>query len=186
MARSVTAKSRAAKISLRSLSDADIAEVHRQQNERCPEELADFLDMEPPYLPLTLEKVKSTVSEYNRKERTYLVGAFDGDRRLVGLVFYGSEFDATWPWLSVLVFPELRRKGFGRAMAASLLDKAFDQTHAHSACCHVPGWSAAGLALAVKVGFKAAGQGRRSFVVDGKFVDGHFFDILRSEHKGAP
>jgi RimJ/RimL family protein N-acetyltransferase len=173
------------KVDLRSLSDADVAEIHRQQNAACAAELSDFLDVEPPYLPLTLEKVRTTVAEFNRKERTYLAGAFDGAGRLVGLAFYGAEFDATWPWLSVLVFPEHRRKGYGMALAAALLDKAFNQTHAHSACCHVPGWSAAGLELAKKAGFRTAGKGRRSYVVEGKFVDGHFFDMLRSEYRGA-
>jgi RimJ/RimL family protein N-acetyltransferase len=172
-------------VELRSLSDADVAEVHRQQNVHCAMELADFLDVEPPYLPLTLEKVKGTVAEYNRKDRTYLVGAHSGDGHLVGLAFYGAEFDATWPWLSVLVFPEHRLKGYGRAIAAALTDKAFNQTHAHSACCHVPGWSAAGMAFAGKVGFRPAGRGRNSYLIDGKFVDGFYFDMLRSEFRGS-
>jgi RimJ/RimL family protein N-acetyltransferase len=179
------AKQPAGRVELRSMGDAEIAEVHRQQNARCQAELADFLDVEPPYLPMPLEKVRNTVSEYNRKERTYLVGAFDGGGRMVGLAFYGAEFDATWPWLSVLVFPEHRRKGHGRAIAAALLDRAFNQTHAHSACCHVPGWSDAGLAFAEAMGFRPAGRGRRSYVLGGRFVDGHFFDVLRCEYEGV-
>ena len=65
-----------------------------------------------------------------------------------------------------------------------MMAKAFGQTHAHSACCHVPGWSEAGLAFAPKVGFRAAGRSRRSYFMDGKFVDGFFFDMLRSEYNG--
>jgi RimJ/RimL family protein N-acetyltransferase len=172
-------------IELRSLCEQEIVEIHRQQNSHCPAELADFLDVDPPYLPLTLEKVKNTVAEYNRKERTYLSGLFTHDGHLVGLAFYGAEFDAAWPWLSVLIFPEHRRKGFGRAAADELLEKAFGQTHAHSACCHIPGWSEAGLAFAPKVGFKPAGRGRRSYLMDGKFVDGFYFDMLRSERAGG-
>jgi RimJ/RimL family protein N-acetyltransferase len=173
------------RIELRSLSDVDVAEVHRQQNSCCPAELADFFDAEPPYLPLPLEKFKSAVAEYNRKDRTYLVGVFTHDGHLAGLAMYGAEFDATWPWLSVLIFPEHRRKGFGGAAAEGLIAKAFGQTNAHSLCSHVPGWSEAGLAFAPKVGLKPAGRSRRSYVVDGKFVDGFFFDMLRSEYKGT-
>jgi RimJ/RimL family protein N-acetyltransferase len=172
------------RIEFRSLGEQEIAEVHRQQNSCCPAELADFFDVEPPYLPLALEKFKSAIAEYNRKERTYLVGIFTHDGRIVGLAMYGAEFDAAWPWVSVIIFPEHRRKGFGRAAAEELMETAFGQTQAHSACCHVPGWSEAGLAFAPKVGFKPAGRSRRSYIVDGKFVDGFFFDILRSEYGG--
>ena len=169
-------------IEFRSLGEQEIQLVHRYQNLSCTMELSDMLDFEPPYLPLPIEKVKAKLEEMSKKDRTYLFGVWSKDNQFVGLGLFSAEFDPWSPWMGVFMWPEHRRKGYGSAAAAKLLERAFGDTVAHVVSSYAPGWNESAQRFAESVGFKRAGGRRRSYFIDGKYYDGVFYDVLRKEH----
>lgn len=169
-------------IKMRSIEDRELAQIYEYQNGACKEEIADLIDHEPVWAAMTLEQVKTKIAEMIKRDRTTLSALYSQERKFVGLAFFTSNWDTRSPHIHVLIWPKYRRKGYGKAAAIHMLDNAFGKGPAHTVGGFTADWNVAGIALAHALGFNKTGVMRRLEIRDGKFYDGIFFGILRSEY----
>lgn len=168
------------RIELRSIEDEQVAVIRTYQNGECKEQISGMLDFDPLWAPMSDEQVKAKLDERRKEDRTALFGIWSEDEFL-GLGHFSADWDTLCPNIHVLIWPEHRRKGYGTEAVTLLLDSCFNHYWAHVVGCGVPDFDEVGLAFAEKLGFKRQGVRRRSGVVDGRFFDSVFLDILRDE-----
>ena len=169
-------------VELKSIEDAQLTEIHKIQNSDACLELSEFLDLESPWIPLTISQLKSKIEEMQKEERKSLFGIWSRGNEFLGLVSYDTSWDTWAPFFSVFIWPQHRRKGWGSAAAKMILEGTFEQSIAHAVGSYVSEWNTVGLAFAESLGFKKAGIKRRAGVLEGRFYDGMFIDMLRDEY----
>jgi RimJ/RimL family protein N-acetyltransferase len=167
---------------LRSVEEAEIAEIRALQNGECRYEISGMLDFDPAWAPMSTDQVKSKLEEVRKEERTAVFAIWSTGEELIGMGRFSAEWDPQCPFLQVVVWPEHRRKGFGSEAAALLLELCFGQSVARVVSCWVPEWNRDGLAFAESLGFRRCGIERRAGIRDGRFFDGVFLDMLRGEY----
>ena len=171
-------------VEFHALDDAQLAEIQKHQNQDTNTdlslEMSELLESELPWVPLSLGQVKAKFEEVQKESRRAVFGVW-AKNRFVGLGYFAADWDPWSPFIAVLIWPAHRRNGFGKETAKLLLRAAFEHSIAHVVECTVPEWNPAGIAFVESLGFKRAGAARRSGVIDGKFYDRLFFDMLRSE-----
>ena len=170
------------RVTFRSLESAQLEEIHRRQNGECREEVSDLLDFDPPWAPMSLDQVKAKIDEKRKEERTAMIAVWADSDGFVGMGYHTAAWDTWCPQSYVIIWPEHRRKGYGREAATLLLAACFEGSLARAVACTAPGWNPAGAAFAESLGFKKAGVQRRAGIRDGRFYDSLFFDILRDEY----
>jgi RimJ/RimL family protein N-acetyltransferase len=172
------------RIELRSVEDEQVAVIRAHQNGECKGHVSGMLDFDPRWAPMSDEQVKAKLDERRKKDRTALFGIWSKDEFL-GLGLFSADWDTLCPHIHVLIWPEHRRKGYGTEAATHLLESCFNHYWAHVVGCGVPDFDEGGIAFAEKLGFKRQGVERRAGIVDGKFFDDVFLDILRDEFLSA-
>ena len=170
------------RISFRSLDEPQVAEIHRLQNSECGHEIAGMLDFEPTWAPMTLDQVKAKLEEARKEERTAVFSIWSNANEFVGVGHFAADWDPQSPFIHVIVWPKYRRKGHGSEAARLLLEACFGQSQARVVSGWVAEWNQAGLTFAESLGFKKCGVQRRAGIRDGRFFNGAFLDILRSEY----
>jgi len=167
---------------LRSIGEKEIAMVHQQQNGACRRELSDFFDFDPLWAPMTIEQVKAKITDFSKPDRKVLLGIFSKDNKFIGLGLFGGDWDPWSPFIHLIIWPEYRRKGFGSDAARLLLRLSFDNSLAHVVGCFSPEWNKVSISFIEALGFKRAGVMRRIGLLEDKFFDGFFYDMLREEY----
>ena len=173
-----------ARIELRSLEDEDAGVVREYQNGECLLEISELLDSDLPWAPMSKDQVKEKLGEMNKEDRTAISGVWS-EEGLIGLAYFSADWDTLCPFISVIIWPEHRRKGYGTEAAKLLLDLCFNNYFAHVVGSSVPDFSEEGLAFAKSLGFKRQGLRRRAGMFNGRFYDSVFLDVLRSEYSGG-
>jgi len=169
-------------IELRSVEDAQLAEIHKHHSRELRLELSDFMNLDFPWVPLNQSRIKAKLDEMQKEERTAVFGIWSRNNEFVGLGFFGADWDPWCPYFNIIIWPQYRRKGYGAEAARLLLEAAFNNSIAHVIGCSTPEWNPVGIAFAESLGFKRAGASRRSGFIDGKFFDRFYFDMLRDEY----
>lgn len=169
------------------MDDAQLVEIQRLQNQETkaglPFEISEFIEAQLPWAPLSFAQLKAKVEELQKEDRNAIFGIWSKKNKFVGIGYLSANWDPWDPFLSVLIWPDHRKSGFGSAAARLLLRATFEHSVAHTVECTVPDWNPGGIAFAESLGFKKAGAARRSGVIDGRFYDRLFFDMLRSEYE---
>ena len=131
---------------------------------------------------MSINQIKAKIDEFLKEERNLLFGIWSKENEFIGLAYYIASWDTWSPFFSVIIWPEYRRKGYGSEATRLILEAAFNQSIGHAVSVLVPEWNLAGIAFLESQDFKRAGTQRRTGIIDGKFYDGFFFDILRDEY----
>jgi len=169
-------------VELRSVEDVELATIHKHHKREFRLELSEFLNLDLLWAPLGQAQIKAKIDEKQKEERSTLFSIWSKNNEFVGLGYFTAGWDPWCPFIDVIVWPEFRRKGYGTETVRLLLEAAFENSIAHVIECSAPDWNPAGLAFAEHLGFKRAGSSRRSGIIDGKFFDRLFFDMLRDEY----
>ncbi len=167
---------------LRSVEEEEIAEIRSLQNGGCRYEISGLLEFDPAWAPMSTDQVKAKLEEIRKEERNAVFGILSTGEELVGMGRFSADWDPQCPFLAVVIWPEHRRKGFGSEAATLLLEMCFGQSVARVVSCWIPEWNQDGLAFAESLGFKRCGIERRAGMRDGRFFNGVFLDMLRSEY----
>ena len=170
-------------IEFKSIEEPELIEIHKRQNGECDYELADLLDADPPWAPMTLEQVKEAISKNQKKDRTSVFSIW-ADNSFVGIGAWSSNWDTWGPWNYIFIWPEHRRKGYGAHAARILIDRSFSDSPAHALDTGAPEWNLPAIGFIKSLGFKDAGRMRSSGMKDGKYYDDIIFDMLKSEYQG--
>ena len=168
-------------IEFRSIGEAEIEEIHRLQNVECNYELGTLFDNVPSWAPMTLEKVKESISETQKKDRSTMFAIWVGDE-FVGVGAWSSKWDPMGPWNHVVIWPQHRRKGYGKEAAENLLAKTFLDSPAHAIDTGIEEWNKAGIGFIKCLGFTEAGRKRMAGIREGTYYDELMFDMLKSEY----
>lgn len=169
-------------IEFRSIEDKEIEAIRKYQNGECRRDVSEFLDFDPSWAPMSTDQIKTKVDEIRKKDRTALFSIWSKGDEFIGLGLFSANWDTWCPHIHVIIWPEQRRKGYGTEAARHLLETSFNQYIAHVVGCYVPEPNEGGVAFAEALGFKKQGVKRRAGVVNGKYFDGIFLNILRDEY----
>ena len=181
------------RIEFRSVEDSDIDLIHQHQNGGCREDISEMLDFDATWAPMSKAQVKEKVDEMRKEERKLMFAIWTRgkgdvedqggkDGQCIGLADYNARWDPWAPHFGVLIWPEVRRKGYGRETALLLMKATFGRSLAHNLSGWCAEWNKAGIAFAEALGFSRAGVMRQCAVRDGKLVNALFFDMLRPEY----
>ncbi len=170
------------RILFRSIEQEQLEEIHRRQNTDSTYDISMELDLDLPWVPATLDQIKTKIEEVQKKDRTSIFAVYSKDDEFIGTAAYGASWDPRNPHIGVIIWPEHRRKGYGTEAAKLLLKATFDDSVAHVVSTGLSEFSDDGIAFAESLGFKNQGAMRRAAVFNGKFIDHIFFDMLREEY----
>ncbi len=169
-------------VELISIEEEQLEEIHRLQNGELALELSEFMNLPISWVPLSLSEIRAKIEEMRKEERTSIFSIWSKNNEFVGLGYFSANWDPWCPYMNVIIWPQFRRRGYGRETAMLLLDAAFNNSIAHVVGCSAPDWNSDGIAFATSLGFKKAGAGRRFGIIEGKFFDQLYFDMLRDEY----
>jgi RimJ/RimL family protein N-acetyltransferase len=170
-------------IEFRSIEDSDIDLIHQHQNGGCREEISQMLDFDDIWAPMTKAQIKEKLEEMRKEERTLIFTIWTRkEGQCVGMADYTASWDPWCPHFGVLIWPEFRRKGYGREAAELLLRACYERSPAHNVSGWCAEWNDAGIAFAESMGFTKCGVMRRCAFRNGEFADAIMFDMLRPEY----
>ena len=168
-------------ISLRSIDEKELEEIHSYQNSDCTRDVAEFFDMPVKWAPMSIAEIREKIEgEKDNKRIRYFSIWHEND--FVGIGTFTSNWDTWGPYAGIVIWPEFRNKGLGTEAAKQLLDMSFLENPAHAMVQGAPDWNIPSIGLIKKLGFKEAGRMRDADMKNGKHHDWLFFDILKSEY----
>ncbi|MBA3046504.1 MAG: GNAT family N-acetyltransferase [Candidatus Thermoplasmatota archaeon] len=169
------------------LEDLEISEVTRRQGE-CPREMSEILDNKPSWAPLSASQVKEKIAEEQKKPHTTIFAIYSG-KEFIGVGEWSANWDTWSPYAWFIVWPEYRRNGFGTSITGTLLEKCFLENPGHEVTTAIAEWNYDAISFINHIGFTDIGKMRRVGMLEGKYFDLLFFDMLKSEfldrRKGA-
>ena len=165
------------------LEEPEILEIKNQQNLDCAFEISEIVDFEPPWAPISLEELKEKLKEIQKKPRTSLFSIWtEQNNEFVGIAKWSASWDTWCPDVTVIIWSEFRRKGYGTEAARKLLDISFLQSPGHTVVTAAQDWNIPSQNFIKSLGFKNCGSMRRIGMKDGEYYDLIFFDILKNEY----
>ncbi|MFH0815663.1 MAG: GNAT family protein [Methanobacteriota archaeon] len=171
-----------ATVQFRSIEEPEIVKIHGYQNGDCREELSGIFRFEEPWAPMSRAQIKEKLDEQRKERRSAFFGLFLPEGEFVGLASFTSRWDPWCPRFEIIVWPECRRKGFGRSAAQNMLSKIFGDHLSNATSTSVPEWSKPARAFVESLGFSACGRMRRAGIRGGKFYDMVCYDLLKREY----
>jgi RimJ/RimL family protein N-acetyltransferase len=173
----------------KSIEDADVEVIHAQQNGEYRFELSEMLGFDELWAPMSKAQVKEKLDEKRKERRSALFGIWSGEGKFVGIANFMSRWDPWCPRFEIIIWPEYRRKGYGKSAAQNMLSTVFDDHLANATSTSVPEWSKPARAYVVSLGFSECGRMRRAGIKGGRFYDLVCYDLLKREYladkKGA-
>ena len=142
-----------------------------------------MIDFEPHWAPISLEELKEKLKEIQKKPRTSIFSIWTKqNNEYVGIAKWSASWDTWCPDVTVIIWPEFRRKGYGTEAARKLLDISFLQSPGHTVVTAAQDWNIPSQNFIKSLGFKNCGNMRRIGMKDGEYYDLIFFDILKNEY----
>jgi RimJ/RimL family protein N-acetyltransferase len=135
-------------------------------------------------MPTSLEKQQEYISRLYGNENSLILGIqCKADSQLIGT---GGLSQIEWinqrAELTLCIGPKDRRgKGYGSEATMLILRHAFTKLNLHSVILRVIAYNNAGIRCYEKCGFKLIGRRREAKVIDGRYHDVLFMDILAKE-----
>jgi RimJ/RimL family protein N-acetyltransferase len=169
-------------ISFRSIEDPDIEKIHGYQNGECREELSEMLEFDEPWAPMSKAQIKEKMDERRKERRSASFGVWSAEGNFVGVASFSSRWDPWCPGFDVVIWPEFRRKGFGRSAARKMLSIIFEEHLSNATSAYVPEWSDAARLFVASLGFKECGCMRRAGIKGGEYYDLLCYDMLKREY----
>jgi RimJ/RimL family protein N-acetyltransferase len=167
----------------RAIGDGELAEIARRQS-ACLPDLSELFDNKPSWAPLSLEQVREHIAAELKKPHTAVFAIHSG-QDFVGIGEWSASWDSWSPYAWFIIWPEHRRKGLGTKAARMLLDKCFMENPGRSVVTAMADGNTNAARFVRALGFREAGRMRRTHMVEGKFKDTLFFDMLKAEYSGG-
>ncbi len=172
------------KLSFHSIEEPDIDIIHKYQNgSQCGWILGSFLDQDEPWMPMTRQLLKEKLAEMQKEKSGGVFAIRTPQEEFIGVASFNTGWDPVCPNFAVIIWPEFRRQGHGSQVAATMLDRIFNQYHGHMTDTWINDWNEGSQAFVLSLGFKPAGVFRRAYVRDGKYSNILIFDILKQEYQ---
>ena len=168
-------------LEFRSIKDPDIKKIHEYQNSQSGYEISWVLDIDMDWVPETEEKIKEKIEKIQKNDKNHIFAVWKDDA-FIGLVMIETDWDPVCPNVNLFIWPEFRRKGYGKTLAHIFLDKMFNQYHGHMVATGSASYYEPGLKFIESLGFKPAGRMRRTSIHNGQYADWVCYDILKSEY----
>ena len=165
-------------VSFRPLNEKEIDEIAARQTGT---DIADMFESKPGWSPVTAAQLKEKIDGELKKPHTAVFAIYSGEV-LAGIGEWSASWDTWAPYAWFVVLPGHRRKGFGAAIARTLLDKCFLENPGHEFCAAVSDSNLQAIGFLKKLGFRNIGRMRRASMEAGEYRDILFFDILKSEY----
>lgn len=118
-------------------------------------------------------------------DNVVLLACRDGEP--VGSVSLAPVQDARgWANLGAWIHPDHQGQGYATEACEALLDYAFGERGLRRISAAIVAPNEASRALAERLGFESEGVRREDALVDGEFVDRHYYGLLRREWDADP
>ena len=166
----------------RSIEEPDIDLIHKYQNGECRHELSGILGFGESWAPMSKSQIKEKIDKTIKEKRTAIFTIWTRDGKCIGMSDYYSRWDPRTPHFGIVIWPEYRRQGYGTQAVEEMLKRCFEDSIAHSTSGYAEEWNEASLAFMDKLGFTKVGIERRAGIRNGKFYDGIFLDMLKTEY----
>ncbi|MBE0408794.1 MAG: GNAT family N-acetyltransferase [Anaerolineales bacterium] len=136
----------------------------------------------PDDLPLSYQQVEAVYKTWaDQKKGFNLALVLPEGKELIGHISCDWGWDTFCPQVSMVVYPDYQRRGYGGEVLQTVLDYLFHHTPAYNISGWIADWNRPALEFALKVGFTQCGKSRRVRFRNGIYTDSILVDLLREE-----
>lgn len=133
-------------------------------------------------LPLAFIQVEAILKAWEEKQDGFNLAVIAAkNRELIGHINCDWSWDTHCPDVSVIIYPEFQRQGYGTEGLQSVLGYLFQTSPAHNISGWIADWNLPARHFAEKMGFKESGMSRREHLRNGAYSDSILVDILKEE-----
>lgn len=134
--------------------------------------------------PLTTGDIEKIIEKWLEKENSFCYAVIlRSTQSIIGHACADWDWDPHMPEVTLVIYSDAQRQGYGSQVLTMLLDYLVNFTVAHNISTWVEEWNTAGMAFVQKHGFTRVGTMRRDNFRGGQYIDSALFDILRPEWK---
>lgn len=129
---------------------------------------------------VTVEEEEKILTNLEKSERLFMIGAFENEKIVAGLGIFGSDpgtFTRFSAMLGISIQKQWQNTGLGTAMMKFAMEKA-KEAGLHRLELSVRTYNPEGIALYEKVGFRRIGTLTDMAFIDGKFVSEYLYEKI--------